>query len=74
MDEALVLDGMKSVWCRQPGALLEFLSLFVLEASSCNPANSMKELLCISLTELVIILRKMMFQSQPLDISINTPS
>lgn len=73
MDEALVLDWVKSVWCRRPGALLSFPSILVLDAFRCHLAESVKKLLRESGTKLVVIPGGMTSQLQPLDVCINKP-
>lgn len=73
MDESLVLDWIKSVWCRRPGALLGFPSMLVLDAFRCHLADSVKRLLRDSRTELVVIPGGMTSQLQPLDVCINKP-
>ncbi|KAM7298547.1 Pogo transposable element with KRAB domain [Ixodes scapularis] len=55
MDETLVLDWVKSVWCRRPGALLSFPSILVLDAFRCHLVESVKRLLRESGTELIVI-------------------
>lgn len=73
MDESLVLDWIKSVWCRRPGALLGLPSMLVLDAFRCHLADSVKRLLRDSRTELVVIPGGMTSQLQPLDVCINKP-
>lgn len=45
MNEVLVLDWIKSMWCRRPGPLLYFPSTLVLDAFRCHLAESVKKLL-----------------------------
>lgn len=73
MDETLVLDWVKSVWCRRPGALLSFPSILVLDAFRCHLVESVKRLLRESGTELIVIPGGMTSQLQPLDVCINKP-
>uniref|UniRef100_A0A131XQ93 Putative pogo transposable element n=1 Tax=Hyalomma excavatum TaxID=257692 RepID=A0A131XQ93_9ACAR len=73
MNEDLVLDWIKSVWCRRPGALLSFPSILVLDAFRCHLADSVKKLLRDCGTELVVIPGGMTSQLQPLDVCVNKP-
>ncbi|KAH8020518.1 hypothetical protein HPB51_002467 [Rhipicephalus microplus] len=73
MDESLVLDRMKSVWCRWPGALLGLSSMLLLDAFWRHLVDSMKRLLCDSRTELFVIPGGMASKLQLLDICLDKP-
>lgn len=45
MNEDLILDWLKSEWCRRPSARLPFPSILVLDAFRCHLVESVKKLL-----------------------------
>lgn len=70
MNKDLVIDWVKSVWCRRPGALLLFPSILMLDVFRCHLSDSVKRLLRDSGTEL-IILGGMTSQLQPPDVCVS---
>lgn len=73
MTEELVLDWVKSVWCRRPGALLARRSMLVLDAFRGHLTEGVKKKLMDNRTELVVIPGGMTSQLQPLDVCLNKP-
>lgn len=72
MTEELVLDWVKSVWCRRPGALLARRSMLVLDAFRGHLTEGVKKLID-NRTELVVIPGGLTSQLQPLDVCLNKP-
>jgi len=68
-----MLEWLKIVWSRRPGAFLVQLSMLVLGAFKGHVTDSMKDQLHKMKTELVVIPGGMTSVLQPMDISINKP-
>lgn len=73
MTEALVMDWIKTVWCRRPGALLARQSMLVLDAFRGHLSEGVKKKLQEEATDLVVIPGGMTSQLQPLDVCLNKP-
>ena len=73
MDDALMVDWVKTVWGKRPGGLTK-KSLLVLDAFRCHKSAHIKELLKDEYrTTLSIIPGGMTSILQPLDVSVNKP-
>jgi hypothetical protein len=72
MMEELMLEWLKTVWTRGPGAFLNQPSMLVLDAFKGHVTDSMKDQFRKMKTELVIIPGGMTSVLQPTDVSINT--
>ena len=68
-----MLEWLKIVWSRRPGAFLNQPSVLVLDALKGHVTDSVKDQLCKMKTELVVIPGGMTSVLQPMDISINKP-
>lgn len=66
MDEAMMLEWIRVVWNRRPGALLRPRSMLVLDAFRGHLTEGVKRVLCDGKTDLVIIPGYMTSTLQPL--------
>jgi hypothetical protein len=73
MTEELMLEWLKVVWSRRPGAFLNQLSMLVLDTFKGHLTDSVKDQLRKMKTELVVIPGGMTSVLQPMDVSINKP-
>jgi len=73
MMEELMLEWLKIVWVRRPGAFLNQPSMLVLDAFKGHLTDSVKNQLSKMKTELVVIPGGMTSVLQPIDVSINKP-
>lgn len=73
MTEELMVDWIRTVWCRRPGALLSRKAMLVLDAFRGHLTESVKKKLDEERTELVVIPGGMTSQLQPLDVCLNKP-
>jgi hypothetical protein len=73
MTEKPMLEWLKIVWSRRPGAFLNQMSMLVLDAFKGHVTASMKDQLRKMKTELAVILGGMTSVLQPMDVSINKP-
>jgi hypothetical protein len=73
MTEELMLEWLKIVWSRRPGAFLNQPSMLVRDAFKGHVTDSVKDQLRKMKTELVIIPGAMTSVLQPMDVSINKP-
>lgn len=73
MDNALVLDWVKCVWERRPGALLKLKNMLVLDSFRGHMTDDVKKKLQEGKTEQVCIPGGMTSLLQPLDVCINRP-
>ena len=71
MTEQLMLEWLKQVWSRRPGAFLNQPSMLVLDAFKGHVTDSVKDQLRKMKTELVVIPGGMTSVLQPMDVSIN---
>ncbi|KAK8785959.1 hypothetical protein V5799_007676 [Amblyomma americanum] len=73
MDKAMVIDWIRLVWNRRPGALLRHRSMLVLDASCGHLTESVKRALTEARTDFVVIPGGMTSTLQPLDMVLNKP-
>lgn len=73
MTESLMLDWLKSVWGRRPGALLNLPSILCLDAFRGHLTDAVKKNIRGLNSELVVIPAGMTSVLQPLDVSVNKP-
>lgn len=73
MDEVMMLEWIRVVWNRRPGALLRPRSMLVLDAFRGHLTEGVKRVLCDGKTDLVIIPGGMTSTLQPLDVVLNKP-
>ena len=73
MNNELMLDWLKCVWFRRPGAMLNMKSMLVLDAFRGHLTEDVKSSLKRNKVDLVVIPGGMTSQLQPLDVSINKP-
>jgi hypothetical protein len=73
MTEELVLEWLKIVWSRRPGAFLNQLSMLVLDVFKGHVTDSMKFQLQKMKPEVVVIPGEMTSVLQPMDVSIHKP-
>lgn len=73
MDTALMLDWVKTVWCRRPGALLHPASILVLDSFRGHLTPEVKKLMRETKTQLAVIPGGMTSVLQPLDVCLNKP-
>lgn len=73
MDNELVLDWIKRVWNRRPGALLKRPGMLVMDSFRGHLTDDVKKVLSETKTEQVIIPGGMTSMLQPLDVCINKP-
>lgn len=73
MDTALMLDWVKTVWCRRPGALLHPASILVLDSFRGHLTPEVKKKMEESRTQLAVIPGGMTSVLQPLDVCLNKP-
>lgn len=73
MDEALMVDWVRTVWDRRPGALLRCRNMLVLDAFRGHLTASVKQALRDGRTDLVVIPGGMTSTLQPLDVVLNKP-
>ena len=73
MTEELMLEWLKPVWSRKPGAFLNQPSMLVLDVFKGHLTDSVKNQLLNMKTELVVIPSGMTSVLQAMDVSINKP-
>lgn len=73
MDETLMVDWIRTVWNRRPGALLRCPNMLVLDAFRGHLTASVKQALRDGRTDLVVIPGGMTSTLQPLDVVLNKP-
>lgn len=73
MESSLVLDWIKTVWCRRPGALLHPSSILVLDSFRGHLTSEVKKKLAETETHLAVIPGGMTSILQPLDVCLNKP-
>jgi len=73
MTKKLMLEWLKIVWSRRPGAFLNQPSMLVLDAFEGHVTDSMTDQLRKMKTELVVILGGITSVLRPMDVSINKP-
>lgn len=73
MDEALMLEWIRVVWNRWPGALLHYQSMLILDAFRGHLTEAVKRALSESKTDLVVIPGGMTSTFLPLDVVLNKP-
>jgi hypothetical protein len=71
MTEELMLEWLKRLWSRRPGAFLNHPSMLVLDVFKGHVTDSMKDQLCKMKTEHFVIPGGMTSVLQPTDVSIN---
>ena len=73
MTNELMVDWIRCVWLRRPGALLNLPNMLVLDAFRGHLTEEVKSILKRNKTDQVVIPGGMTSQLQPLDVSINKP-
>ena len=73
MNNELMIDWLKTVWLRRPGALRKLPSILVMDAFKGHLTDDVKNLLRENKSTLVTIPGGMTSQLQPLDVCINKP-
>ncbi|KAK3925711.1 Pogo transposable element with KRAB domain [Frankliniella fusca] len=73
MTEELMLDWLKNVWGRQPGALLQLESMLCLDAFRGHLTDPVKQKTKDMKSQMVIIPAGMTSVLQPMDVGVNKP-
>lgn len=73
MDSAMMIEWLRVVWGKRPGAHLKIPAMLVLDAFKGHLTGEVKDALARASTDLVVIPGGMTSQLQPLDVCINKP-